>query len=418
MPWINLDNIDINQFLRGDYIPPNYHAPISRVDLRYLFPHREYEISIDVMDNERVKNYFKEHNSQFLISHEEEIDNWVIEKAAYMPGPGNRRPTNSILRYLRKDAPFFAYVAKVGYYSAGVKEFEKQKDLYEIGFPTPKPFFWDNGALLKFIDGLISFLNFKLKNNSISLEDYKETMRIINYILNNKEELIYLKSHLKRDVFTDSAADNEAVELLNDYLKGRNLQFASILWMEFKFSTSFEELLYNILGGRQLDEETGTIELYNEERVLPWEDLTKKIPELLNKLWSLTTHNDLKGEHIRWDETNNANRFIMIDWGTSGGGTIEYIPRDLGILLYDVTMFIVERSLFSRKFKQKIHDSESIKLEKEILSKLEDFWYEFLLNIDSNSLNSEVVDDTLKFLEPKKIEYIKDASNALRRLKR
>ncbi len=416
MPWINLENIDVSIFLKGDYVPPNYHAPLTRVDLRYLFPNREYEIALNLMNDTEIKNYFKDNKKGFQLSEDDDIDDWAFEKSAYMPGPGNRRPTNSVLRYLRNSSPFNAYVAKVGNYLSGITEFQKQKDLFEIGIPTPKPFLIDNGALLNFVNNIMDFLNKKLKSNSISTEEYKQATKLFDDLLNRKIELLHLKSFLKREIFDSTIGENEAAEALKDYLRGKNLQFASILWMEFKFSTSFEDLLYNILGGDRLDQETGTSEIYKEPTVLPRKDLTTKIPQLLNKMWSITTHNDLKGEHIRWDQTKNANRFILIGWGTSGGGTLEFVPQDLGVLLYDVTMFIIERSLFSKKFKHQINNPIALRIEKEILSELEDFWSGFLQNINPIILNSEIINATIKFLEPKQNIYVNDAITALKKL--
>ncbi|MHA1784368.1 MAG: hypothetical protein ACTSVE_04155 [Candidatus Helarchaeota archaeon] len=416
MPWINLDLIDLKKFMRGKYIPPNYHTALSRTDLRYLFPNREYEISINLMDNEVTRNYIDNLRDYFLIHKNEDLKDWEIEKSAYMPGPGNRRPTNSVLRYLIKNKPFTAYVAKVGNYLAGKAEFEKQEMLYKMGFPTPRPFYWDNDAFIGFFKGLFNFLNDKLGRNEIWPDEYNEVAMVLDSILMEKEELYVIKKKIKREIFSGYEGEYDEVEMLLDFYSGKKLQFASIIWMEFKFSTSFEDLIYNVFGGRELDVQTGTIDFVPETTILPEGELTKKIPALLNKLWTITTHNDLKGEHVRFDETNNSKKFILIDWGTPGGGTKEYISRDLGVLLYDVTSFVIERALFSRKFKHKLHDPTALSIEKQIFARLEDFWYEFLENIEPEYLDEEVISKILKMLETKQEIYVKDAITALKKI--
>ncbi|NHI94179.1 MAG: hypothetical protein EAX96_16935 [Candidatus Lokiarchaeota archaeon] len=418
MPWINLDLIDLKQFMRGQYVPPNYHTTLSRTDLRYLFPNREYEISTNLMNNEIARNYINKYKDFFLIPENENVNEWNLEKSAYMPGPGNRRPTNSILRFLVKDKPHTAYVAKIGNYLAGRAEYEKQKMLFNMGFPTPRPFYWDNDAFIGFFKGLYHFLNHKLENNSISTEDYDETNKIFESILSEKEELYVLKQKLKKEVFSDSLGDFDEVEMLSDYFSGKKLQFASILWMEFKFSYSFELLVYNIFGGIELDDYTGTIQYVLDSPLISEKELCTQVPELINKLWGITTHNDLKGEHIRFDQTNHANQFILIDWGTPGGGTMDHISRDLGILLYDVTSFINERALFSRKFTHKVKDKKALSIEQKILSRLEDFWFEFLNNIKPDYLNEGVINKILKLLELKQDIYVIDAIRALKRIKK
>ncbi|MDD1778991.1 MAG: hypothetical protein LUQ65_12570, partial [Candidatus Helarchaeota archaeon] len=259
MPWINLDEIDLKKFIQGDYIPPNYFSPLTRIDLRYLFPNREYELAINLINNETVKKYIGEHRESFFLPKTIDIAQWKLEKSAYMPGPGNRRPTNSILRYIVKDEPSFAYVAKVGSYQAGRAEYEKQKQLYEMGFPTPKPFYWENGAFTNFFKGLYEFLNDK--KSEISSEDYIRTKQVFDSIVNEDDELFAIKNKLDQKFFEDKTGEHDEVEMIQEYYKGKKLQFASILWMEFKLSVSFEVLLYNVLGGQELDNETGTIEI-------------------------------------------------------------------------------------------------------------------------------------------------------------
>jgi len=416
MPWIDLDKIDLNKFMRGNYTPPNYYNPLSRTDLRYLFPNREYEISLNIMDNEIIKNYFDKYRSFFLIPDTTKIEDWNLEKSSYMPGPGNRRPTNSVIRYLIKDQPFLAYVAKIGNYLAGKEEFEKQEQLYQLKFPTPRPFYWENGAFIDFFKGLFHFLNHRLGNNAISAEEYNEITRTFDSILAEKEELYVIKQKLKKEYFSNNTGDFDEVEMLLDYWDGEKLQFASILWMEFKFSTSFEVLIYNAFGGKELDNQTGTSEFMLETPTLKEKVLINEIPKLIDQLWKITTHNDLKGEHIRYDQTHNVNEFIMIDWGTPGGGTKEYFHRDLGILLYDVSSFVIERGLFSRKFTHQLKDPKALEIERDILSQLEDFWSQFLAKMDTNNLNKEVIERILKLLERKKDDYVKDARNALMRI--
>jgi len=422
MPWINLDEIDLKKFIQRDYIPPNYFSPLSRIDLRYLFPNQEYEIAINLMSNDTVKKYLQQHRESFSLPEFVDIDQWSLEKSAYMPGPGNRRPTNSILRYIVKDEPGFAYVAKVGNYLAGREEFQKQKQLYSMGFPTPRPFYWENGAFIKFFKGLYGFLNNKYMKKAISSEEYNAAIRVFRAIVDEDEELYTIKQKLDEKIFYDSSGEYDESEVIKEYYHGKKLQFASILWMEFKLSISFEVLLYNVLGGQELDTQTGTIEIVPsyETTILPQETLTSQIPALLNRLWTITTHNDLKGEHIRYDQTNIANEFIMIDWGTGGGGTIEFVPRDIGILLYDVTSFIIERTLFSRKFKYKLQDQQALIIEREILSYLEEFWYQFLNRLDPVYLAPDFISKILYFLESKQESnqeiYVKDAINALKNI--
>jgi hypothetical protein len=257
---------------------------------------------------------------------------------------------------------------------------------------------------------------------AISSEDYNAAIRTFRAIADEDEELYTIKQKLDEKIFNDSSGEYDEAEVIKEYYHGKKLQFASILWMEFKLSISFEVLLYNVLGGQELDNQTGTIEIVApyETTLLPQETLTTQIPALLNRLWTITTHNDLKGEHIRYDQTNNANEFIMIDWGTGGGGTIEFIPRDIGILLYDVTSFIIERTLFSRKFKYKFQDQQALIIEHEILSYLEDFWFQFLNRLDSVYLAPDIISKILYFLESKQESnqeiYVKDAINALKNI--
>jgi len=420
MPWINLDQIDLKKFIQRDYIPPNYFSPLSRIDLRYLFPNQEFEIAINLMSNETVKDYIKQHRESFALFDSIDVDQWVLEKSAYMPGPGNRRPTNSILRYIVKEEPSYSYVAKVGNYLAGREEFQKQKQLYSTGFPTPRPFYWENGAFIKFFKGLYAFLNKKFMNKGISSEDYNRTIKTFKAIVDEDEELYTIKEKLNEKIFHDPTGEYDEVEVVREYFHGKKLQFASILWMEFRLSISFELLLYNVLGGQDLDNQTGTIEIVPsyEMTILPQDMLIKQTPALLNKLWKITTHNDLKGEHIRFDQANNE--FIMIDWGTGGGGTIEFVPKDIGILLYDVTSFIIERTLFSRKFKYKLQDQQALAIEHEILSYLEEFWYQFLNGLDPEYLQPEIISKILSFLESKQElnqeMYVKDAINALKKI--
>jgi hypothetical protein len=420
MPWINLDEIDLKKFIQRDYIPPNYFSPLSRIDLRYLFPNQDYELAINLMSNETVKDYIQQHRESFSLPDSIDIKEWTLEKSAYMPGPGNRRPTNSILRYIVKEVPAFAYVAKVGNYLAGREEFQKQKQLYSLGFPTPRPFYWENGAFIKFFKGLYAFLNNKFMNKAITPEAYNKTIKVFKTIADEDEELYTIKQKLNEDIFYDSTGEYDEAEVIKEYYHGKKLQFASILWMEFRLSISFEVLLYNVLGGQDLDNQTGTIEIVPryETTILPQDSLIKGIPALLNRLWKITTHNDLKGEHIRFDQTDNE--FFMIDWGTGGGGTIEFVPKDIGILLYDVTSFIIERTLFSRKFKYRLQDQQALVIEHQIISGLEDFWYEFLNKLDPEYLNPESISKILSFLESKQESnqeiYVKDAIGALKKI--
>ena len=211
MPWIDLDKIDLNKFMRGNYIPPNYYTPLSRTDLRYLFPNREYEMALNVMDNEIIKNYFNRYRHFFLISNVTKIENWNLEKSAYMPGPGNRRPTNSIIRYLIKNQPYLAYIAKIGNYLAGKAEFEKQEQLYQLDFPTPRPFYWENGAFINFFKGLFNFLNHKLGKNAISAKEYNEIAKIFDSILSEKEELYVIKQKMKKEFFSNSSGEFDEI---------------------------------------------------------------------------------------------------------------------------------------------------------------------------------------------------------------
>ena len=257
-------------------------------------------------------------------------------------------------------------------------------------------------------------------NKGISSEDYNRTIKTFKAIVDEDEELYTIKEKLNEKIFHDPTGEYDEVEVVREYFHGKKLQFASILWMEFRLSISFELLLYNVLGGQDLDNQTGTIEIVPsyEMTILPQDMLIKQTPALLNKLWKITTHNDLKGEHIRFDQANNE--FIMIDWGTGGGGTIEFVPKDIGILLYDVTSFIIERTLFSRKFKYKLQDQQALAIEHEILTYLEEFWYQFLNGLDPEYLQPEIISKILSFLESKQElnqeMYVKDAINALKKI--
>ncbi len=156
-----------------------------------------------------------------------------------------------------------------------------------------------------------------------------------------------------------------------------DLEFKGFFFMDYiEKALSFEQMLFDSLGGRKMEEASGSIENFPYRPEYDPEFLIHDVIELILSLWNIgECHNDMKGEHFLYDFKNK--RWNFIDWGefvSSGVG------QDLAVFLADNMAFIQDRCKFNILYGRKQgRDNELLlRMERSILDQNSIFWDIFL----------------------------------------
>mgnify|MGYP006293511615 CR=1 FL=1 len=425
MTWINLENIPLIQFRKG-YKPPEYHDKIvySR-DAKFMYPRVIEPLARNFQKKEDLINFYNMYDYRFNLK-ESVAD---IVPYSYMPGPGEIRPTHVVLRYdikSEKDSMSFppnnemmdsisqnyseSVVLKIVNSKYGYQEYRKQQRLYELGFPTPETFYYcnyftdvqdilsesKNIILQPEIEWFLEFTREIELNerffNELKKKENNERMRnlVINEmkVTNGQERLL-----LER--FLDDL--NNLGEGLFD-----GLEFKGFFFMDYlENSLSFEFILFDLLGGKELERASGA------EQILPYRpDLNKKhiikgLISRISEMWELVSHNDFKGEHLLYDYKNDE--WFVIDWGELVGGSK---GKDLAVLLADTNAFIQDRIKFNKMYGRKISASQEHlgNIGNQILKRNDRFWKDFLQEL-SLLVDETIFEDAYEILKKRRLSF-------------
>ncbi|MHA1733606.1 MAG: phosphotransferase [Promethearchaeota archaeon] len=390
--WINLDLIDVVKFRKPDgYTPEGHFTNIQyHRDAQFIFPTRYIQpLNWSLMDNEDACKFFNGH-PEFGIPEGVEV-RWV-NKYAFIPGPGEIRPTHVLWRYdafprepmptpavfrgdydaFRKEYrgddftfPLKQVVLKAVNPKYGYQEFRKQRKLVGEGFPTPRVYHYET-YFSPIMLGLVNIINQprhplqkqcrwaydlinKLEHDEKTFAEFEEEthrFRVLLGALEAGDE--YLRDHKQaRKNLARYIDDFEDVNALTDggrkALKG---YFTMDYWPGL---VSFERILFDLLGGRKLETYSRSIRLLDRPPVFRGPEVAREVVDVVNRLWSMgETHNDLKGEHVVFDEKTGL--WGMIDWGELTPGSP---GKDLALFLKDSADFIRHRVLFNRRYLRK-----------------------------------------------------------------
>ncbi len=385
--WINLDKIDLALFRKSEgYTPEGHFTNIQyHRDSQFIFPTKYIPpLNWNIMDNMSVIKFFNGHREFHL----PEKVMWV-NKYSFIPGPGEIRPTHNIWRYdlfprqpmstpavFQGDfADFHRHYKGADYVDPlkqvvlkavnpkyGYQEYRKQRDLIKKGFPTPNVYHYEtyfSPIMMGFVNIInqphhvlqrqcrwaYDFVN-QLEQNEKNFVEFENETRRFRLLLQSLEEHDeFVKTHKQaRKNLARYMEDFEDIRAVTDdgnrSLKG---YFTMDYWSGL---TSFERILFDLLGGRKLETYSRFISLLDQPPVFNGPEVAKAVVEIITRLWDLgVTHNDLKGEHVVYE--NNLDTWGMIDWGELTPGTP---GKDLALFLKDSTDFIHHRILFNRRF--------------------------------------------------------------------
>ncbi len=415
MTWIDLSKIDAVKF-RAGYVPDDYHDIIKFAkDGRFMYPRVIEPISTNFQDRQQLMRFLNTWKMYFDLDMNKNITS--VNNYSYMPGPGEIRPTHVVFRYdtfTGPGAPGKKFVMKICDSHYGHQEFRRQEMFYKKGFFTPKPYVFCNyftevefffkdmrksveHSIIREVTWLLSFLReIEVKKRDFNaLKDPAITKRITNII----------------DVALGTVKDgrNDLLEKFRDDLSSLadgifdNLEFKGFLFMEYIENTiSFEQILFDRLGGIELEKASGAFEVLSKRPELGYLDLTDGIIAIMLKLWNMgERHNDMKGEHFLYDYINK--RWYLIDWGELVKGPI---GRDLGVFLADTTTFIRDRCKFNMLFGKKNPGCEPL-LEKHrarIMERADRFWTQFLDNI-SQKIPTTVFSDAYRIVKDRQLTF-------------
>ncbi|MHA1793656.1 MAG: hypothetical protein ACTSVI_13505 [Promethearchaeota archaeon] len=422
MTWINLDNIDIIQFRKG-YKPPEFHDIIkySR-DARFMYPRVIEPLSSSFQNKRELINFFNRYLYRFGL--ENNITD--ITRYSYMPGPGEIRPTHVVLRYdlftgqvndtkiLKNDdtSPVSEQVVlKIVNSKYGYQEYRKQQKLHEVGYPTPKTFYYCN--YFTDIQDIVKDTKGKIRTGEIDwllsflreIETGKRLFSDLKQIENNKRITLILnrlKNFVSQRDFSLFTKFLEDLENLNEGIYD-GLEFKGFFFMDYiSGSFSFEQILFDILGGKRLEKESGAFKILPFRPFFNAENIINDVIDLIMRLWDLgECHNDLKGEHLIYNF--NKREWNVIDWGELVGGSK---GRDLAILLADTNAFIEDRCKFNVMYSRKLPDKMDImlKLKERILNNRDQFWDTFL-KLFAERISSNVFRDAYKILKSRNLTF-------------
>lgn len=411
MPWINLDKIPAAEFRKG-YKPPDYHdIIIFSKDGRFMFPRVIQPGNFNLQTKADIVSFYDTHKEQFGIPPAERVTR--ASCYSFLPGPGEVRPTHVVLRHtLYNDANRLERaVLKVVNSRHGYREYRRQQDFHERGYPTPRPFLYVN-----YFTDLIYHLRDKGRR-SLHVE-IPAILGFLREIETCKRPFDDLKNPDTRARFTAvlakvrTAAAQKDVPMLTRYIEDLNalqdgifdgLEFKGFFFMDFIEKTlSFEQILFDVLGGKDLERESGAI------HVLPWrpdfdaEFLIHDVTELILRLWNMgQCHNDFKGEHLLYNFL--ANKWMVIDWGelvSAGYG------QDLAVLMADTNAFIEDRCKFNRMYGRKAGASSKAieNIQATIMERSSRFWDSFLARL-AEHISSTTMRDAYKILRNRQLSF-------------
>jgi len=142
LPWINLDTIPAAEFRHG-YKPADYHdIIIASRDSQFMFPSVIQPSNFNLQNKAELVQFFNKNGDKF--NFKKEIT--ALSRYSFMPGPGEIRPTHIVLRYNLYHESQLAdqVVLKIVHPKFGFQEYARQKMLYDIGYPTPRPYLFLN----------------------------------------------------------------------------------------------------------------------------------------------------------------------------------------------------------------------------------------------------------------------------------
>jgi len=387
VPWINLNNINLIEFRRGTYKPPEYHDIIkySR-DARFIYPRVIEPLSCNFQMKDEIRDFFKKYSYRFHIK----PDISDVIPFSFMPGPGEIRPTHVVLRYdlISESRDILGQaVLKIVNSKYGYQEYRKQQKLYNLGYPTPEPFYYCNyftdfqdifknkndirdpdawrwiSSLLREIEtGIRLFSDLKKHENNVRIQDF------IKKELENVDED-------DRFILTKFLDDLQNIE--DGIFDG--LEFKGFFFMDYiEHSLSFEMITFDLLGGMEMEKKSNCLKLMHPRPILDENVIIEDVVDLILRLWNLDTcHNDLKGEHFLYDIKKQA--WNVIDWGELVGGSK---GKDLAVLLADTNSFIQDRCnfnlMFGRKQKSEKIYEDLLEMERKIMINSDHFWNLFL----------------------------------------
>ncbi len=386
MPWINIEKIPAADFRRG-FKPAEYHDIIvASRDAKFMFPPIIQPFDLNLQDNAEIVKFFNKNHEWF------DFDGNVntLSRYSFMPGPGEIRPTHVVLRYnlQHQDQQENKVVLKIVHPKYGFQEYARQKKFYDAGYPTPKPYLFINyfsalGALLREKNreledlDVIAFLDF--------LRDVELAKRPFSayYAPAYKKKIVDILDWLKPISSTSEVAlinryKEDLANMDDGFFSG--LEFKGFFFMDFIEKTlSFEQMLFDSLGGWKMEEESGAIDILPVRHAYDPEFLLHDIIDLMLRLWNMgECHNDMKGEHFLYDLKNK--RWNIIDWGelVSAG-----IGQDLAVFLADNNAFIQDRCKFNIIYGRKQGRNIELlqRMEKAILEQNSVFWDIFLARV-------------------------------------
>jgi hypothetical protein len=383
MPWINLENIPTAEFRRG-YKPPEYHdIIISSRDSKFMFPRVIEPISYDLHNKADLVRFFNDNKRTFDLKKE----STSISRYSFMPGPGEIRPTHVVLRYnlCDQDALLGEVILKIVHPKYGFQEYIRQMKFYTIGYPTPKPYLFFN--YFTNLEVLLKNKNESLQDSDVAsliefLQDIEQTKKSFSEYCSasNKQNTTTLLNWLKE------IASRDEVALLDRYIKDLaaidegffdGLEFKGFFFMNFiEKALSFEQMLFDTLGGRKMEEASGAIKNFPFRPEYDPEFIMNQVIDLILRLWNMgECHNDMKGEHFLYDYKHK--QWNVIDWGelvSTGYG------QDLAVFLADNTAFIQDRCKFNILYGKKVGANVELlqRMERSILGENSVFWDIFL----------------------------------------
>ncbi len=388
--WLNLDKIDLLKFRRTEgYIPPGYHTHIAFFqDANFIFPTKFIQpLNWKLTDNADILKFFNGHKTEYSIPQPK----WV-NKYAFLPGPGEIRPTHILFRYDLFDrqpmdtpvvfngnfeqyqkkyqgpdfiTPIKQIALKVVNPNYGYQEFRRQRDLVKKGYYTPRVYTYET-YFSPLMLGLLNIINRprhplqgqcrwafdyiqKLERSEKTFTEFEEETRIMIKILEALDESDEtLKDNKQgRKNLARYREDFHDIDAVTD--SGRKVLKGYFTMDYWGGLTSFERILFDTLGGRKLETYSHSIRLLDAPPIFNGREIVDAVVKVITDLWTLgETHNDLKGEHVVWNAIEK--KWGMIDWGELVKGSP---AKDLALFLADSSDFVYNRVLFNKRYLRK-----------------------------------------------------------------
>ncbi|NMC07558.1 MAG: hypothetical protein GYA24_20260 [Candidatus Lokiarchaeota archaeon] len=416
MPWINIEKIPAAEFRRG-FKPTDYHDIIvASRDAKFMFPPVIQPTNFNLQDKGDIINFFNSNRNKFNLK--DEVTS--ISRYSFMPGPGEIRPTHVVLRYnLHRDERLVDQVVlKVVHPKFGFQEYVRQKKFYDAGYPTPKPYLFIN---------YFSDLELLLREKNLVLEDL-DVITLLDFLRDvelakkpfsayyagaNKLKTMNILEWLKgvsseTETTTINRYEEDLTNMDDGFFSG--LEFKGFFFMDFIEKTlSFEQMLFDSLGGRRMEEASGAMDILPFRPEYDPEFLLHDVIDLILRIWNIgECHNDMKGEHFLYDFKNK--RWNVIDWGelVSAG-----VGQDLAVFLADNTAFIQDRCKFNIIYgKKQGKDVEQLqRMESSILQQNSVFWDIFLDRV-CKKISASMIRDAYHILRRRNLTFQADKLQA------